>query len=74
MQSAYKIAHSTESALIKVQNDILLQLDKQRGVILILLDLSAAFDTIDHQILFDRLATRLGITGTVVPAMSDPWG
>lgn len=66
MQSAYKIAHSTESALIKVQNDILLQLDKQRGVILILLDLSAAFDTIDHQILFDRLATRLGITGTAL--------
>ena len=48
MQSAYRTAHSTESALIRVQNDILRQLDKKRGVILVLLDLSAAFDTIDH--------------------------
>ena len=64
MQSAYKPGHSTESALLRVQNDILLDLDKKQGVILVLLDLSAAFDTIDHNVLLERLAERLGISGT----------
>ena len=66
MQSAYRTAHSTESALIRVQNDILRQLDKKRGVILILLDLSAAFDTIDHDHLFELLQNRFGIKGTAL--------
>jgi hypothetical protein len=60
-QSAYKANHSTETALVKVQNDILLELDKKRGVILVLLDLSAAFDTIDHGFLLEQLSSRLGI-------------
>ena len=55
MQSAYKTGHSTESALLRIQNDILHDLDKKRGVILVLLDLSAAFDTIDHDLLLQRL-------------------
>ena len=63
MQSAYKAKHSTETALMKVQNDILLELDKKRGVVLVLLDLSAAFDTIDHNVLLKTLADRIGITG-----------
>ena len=54
-QSAYRKYHGTETALLKVQNDILRELDGKRGVFLILLDLSAAFDTIDHDILFKRL-------------------
>lgn len=62
MQSAYKQYHSTETALVKVQNDILTNLDKKRGVILVLLDLSAAFDTIDHDKLFYQLQHRLGIS------------
>ena len=66
MQSAYKQNHSTETAIIRVQNDILMNLDKKRGVLLILLDLSASFDTIDHNVLFDQLSTRLGIQGTVL--------
>ncbi len=66
LQSAYKTAHSTESALIRIQNDILLQLDDKKGVILVLLDLSAAFNTIDHSILLDRLADGLGISGTAL--------
>ena len=53
-QSAYRKYHGAETAL-KVQNDILRELDGKRGVFLILLDLSAAFDTIDHDILFKRL-------------------
>ena len=63
LQSAYKAKHSTETALLAVQNDILLNLDRKRGVILVLLDLSAAFDTIDHSFLLERLASKLGIGG-----------
>ena len=48
-QSAYRPAHSTETALLHVQNDLLLHLDERKDVILVLLDLSAAFDTIGQQ-------------------------
>ena len=63
LQSAYKPGHSTETALVKVQNDILTSIDQHGVVILVMLDLSAAFDTIDHDILFDRMENTLGITG-----------
>ena len=59
LQSAYKQNHSTETALLKVQND-LMAIDKYGGAVLILLDLSAVFDTIDHTILLQRLH-ELGI-------------
>ena len=62
-QSAYKQFHGTESALLMVFNDILMSLDKQECVLLILLDLSAAFDTIDHQVLLERLQEVLGLNG-----------
>ena len=62
-QSAYKQYHSVETALLKVQNDLLLSLDQNQSVILVLLDLSAAFDTIDHNILLNRLRESIGITG-----------
>ena len=62
MQSAYKKAHSTETALVEVQNDILLNLDQKRGVIVVLLDLSAAFDTIDHATLFHQLQNQRGVS------------
>ncbi len=63
MQSAYSEHHSTETALLKVQSDILAAMDKQQVVLLVLLDLSAAFDTIDHKILLNRLSDRCGIKG-----------
>ena len=63
MQSAYRVSHSTETALCKIYNDITLSLDRNECVLFISLDLSAAFDTIDHQILLTRLAHRFGITG-----------
>ena len=66
MQSAYKQFHSTETALVRVHNDILQSLDNKHGVILVLLDLSAAFDTIDHATLIKQLQHRLGIGGTVL--------
>ena len=63
MQSAYRTNHSTETALIRIHNDILWALDRNEAVLFISLDLSAAFDTIDHKILLARLEHRLGITG-----------
>ena len=49
-QSAYRAGHSTESALIKVKNDFMMSINNRQVVLLVLLDLSAAFDTIDHEI------------------------
>ena len=62
LQSAYKKHHSTESALLKVKNDILLNMDAQKVTLVALLDLSAAFDTVRHDILLDRLRSRLRVT------------
>ena len=62
-QSAYKRYHSCETALIRVQNDILRALDSRNCTVLLLLDLSSAFDTVDHEILIHRLRTRFGIKG-----------
>ena len=66
LQSSYRQFHSTETALIKVMNDILLKMNSQHVTLLILLDLSAAFDTVDHQILLERLSDEVGIRGTAL--------
>ena len=63
MQSAYRKNHSTETALLKVTNDILMEMNSQHAVLLVLLDLSAAFDTVDHCFLLRRLQTSFGISG-----------
>ena len=65
-QSAYKNFHSTETALVRVQNDILCVVDNNESVILLLLDLSAAFDTVDHSILLSRLRDRFGVNSTAL--------
>ena len=62
-QSAYKQFHSTETALLRIQSDILLALDQRKCVLLVMLDLSAAFDTIDHNTLLSRLKSAMGLTG-----------
>ena len=59
LQSTYRKHHSTESALLKVHNDIIISMDKGEVTALTLLDLSAAFDTIDHATLTDRLSDRM---------------
>ena len=55
MQSAYRPLHSTESTVCSITDDLLLNMDKGKGTILFLLDLSAAFDTVDHSILLNDL-------------------
>jgi hypothetical protein len=63
LQSAYKPRHSTETALLRIKSDIDCALDRGQGVVLLLLDLSAAFDALDHNILFERLTKEVGIQG-----------
>uniref|UniRef100_A0A3Q3MWV1 Reverse transcriptase domain-containing protein n=1 Tax=Labrus bergylta TaxID=56723 RepID=A0A3Q3MWV1_9LABR len=65
-QSSFRSQHSTETALLKVTNDLLLSSDSGLLNILILLDLTAAFDTISHSILLSRLEHSLNITGTAL--------
>lgn len=65
-QSAYRRYHSTETAMLRITNDINLALDNHDDVLLVLLDLSSAFDTIDHNILINRLRNKYRITGTVL--------
>ena len=65
LQSAYRADNSTETALLKVMNDILTDCDSGNVSLLNLLDLSAAFDTIDHSIL-QRLEITFGVSGTAL--------
>jgi Reverse transcriptase (RNA-dependent DNA polymerase) len=60
-QSAYRQYRSTETALIKVVNDIIRALDVGDVALLTLLDLSSAFDTVDHDILLNRLELSFSI-------------
>ena len=59
LSSAYRQGHSTESVLLKVHADILHNMEQQMVTLLVLIDLSAAFDTVDHQILFQCLESSL---------------
>ena len=65
-QSAYKHHHSTETALLHVIEGLLVNADNRLLSVLALLDLSAAFDTIDHEILIQRLQISFGIEGRVL--------
>ena len=64
-QSSYKKLHSTETALNCVINDILLGIDNKLRALLLVLDMSAGFDTVDHNILLKRLHNTIGLRGFV---------
>ena len=66
LQSAYRAFHSTETALVKIQNDILQFIDNNKRVLLVLPVLCAAFETIDFDILLNRLEHMFGLLGTVL--------
>lgn len=64
-QSGFRMNHSTETAILKIVNDIRCTLDSKKLTVLVLLDLSAAFDTGDHNVLLNRLRNlELFLTGS----------
>ena len=63
LKSAYKKLHSSKTVPLKVKDDILQAVDNGGTVVLLLLDLSAAFDTVDHSFLLHRLKMPFGIKG-----------
>ena len=65
-QSAYRKSHSTETAFLKIHNDILELMDAGKVTALMLLDLTAVSDAIDHTILLKRLDDWFGVTGKVL--------
>ena len=65
-QSAYRKGHSTETAVLKVFWDSVDDMDKDKFVLLSLLDLSTAFDTVDHDILLHRMSSSFGVSGDVL--------
>ena len=61
LQSAYREGHSTDTALLKVQNDLLVAMDNKWVSILVLLDLAAAFHTVNHRLFLKRPNERCGV-------------
>ena len=70
LHSAYRRYHSTETALLKVGNDILMNMSSQRVTLLVLLNLSAALDTVDHRTLLKRLTSCFGVRWKVLEWIS----
>ena len=65
LQSGFRVGHSTETAVLRVLSDKLESFDVGEVTSLVLLDLSAAFDNIDHDIICHRLQTTIGMSGSV---------
>ena len=65
-QSAYRKNYSCETSIIKVVNDVLWNFENQEVCAMCMIDLSTAFDTVDHQILLQILQLRLGVLGSAL--------
>jgi hypothetical protein len=66
LQSGFRARHSTETATLRVLSDVLAAADRRGVTLLGLLDMSAAFDTVDHSILLQRAEVSFGLSGTVL--------
>ena len=66
LQPVYKSGHSTETAVVRVKTYIMISIEQGKPVILVLVDLSAAFDTVDHNVLFSRIIDIFGMSGKVL--------
>ena len=65
-QSAYRKKHSTETAMLRVWSDVLMAADTRQVALLCLLDLSAAFVCVDHDLLVHRLPLSFGLRGVTL--------
>lgn len=63
-QSLYRKYHNTETALLKVCNDNLMNMNPQQVTLLVMLDLSTAFDMVNHEMLLTYLQSKIGLCGT----------
>lgn len=66
MQSAYRKHHSTETALVRVQNDLMEAISQHKACMLVLLDLSSAFDTVNHEKLLETMEVEFGLKGVAL--------
>ena len=65
-QLAYKSGHSCETAILKIINDILLAMERKEIAALVMIDLSAAFDTVDYEILLQILKKKFRLCDTIL--------
>jgi hypothetical protein len=72
-QSSYQKNHSTETVLLKVKNDLLMNMNKQHVSLLVFLDMSAAFDTVDHSITIEHLSSKLGFSSDQLVPVIPMW-
>ena len=69
MQSAYREAHSTEMALLKIFDDLLRNIEAKQLTVFVEIDISAAFDTISHSKLLKRLQDEFGVGGLALASI-----
>ena len=70
LQSGYRKMHSCETAIARIHNDFLCIISDKTNALLLFLDLSAAIDTVNHQLLLNKLRQSYGIHGNVLDWIS----